>query len=140
MNSYAWTSPSSSQVDFGGITLDNFTLDDLNDDDFNPRAVEQTPPPNPATTVQVQVANVTTTTPPVQLVPPPALPPREFKKISPVPENNNNPFSDNFSTNSGLDDDPFGMSTFSSAPAIAKPAVNPHPLASLDDLDPFKNI
>merc|ERR1712154_21575 len=41
-------STSSSQVDFGGITLDNFTLDDLNDDDFNPRAVEQTPPPNPA--------------------------------------------------------------------------------------------
>lgn len=132
-------STSSSQVDFGGITLDNFTLDDLNDDDFNPRAVEQTPPPNPATTVQVQVANVTTTTPPVQLVPPPALPPREFKKISPVPENNNNPFSDNFSTNSGLDD-PFGMTSFSSAPAIAKPAVNPNPLASLDDLDPFKNL
>ena len=49
-------------------------------------------------------------------------------------------FSDSFSTNSGLNDDPFGMSTFSSAPAIAKPAVNPNPLASLDDLDPFKNI
>jgi hypothetical protein len=29
-----------SQTDFGGITLDNFTLDDLNDDDFNPRAVQ----------------------------------------------------------------------------------------------------
>ena len=48
-------------------------------------------------------------------------------------------FSDTFSANSGLDD-PFGMTSFSSAPAIAKPAVNPNPLASLDDLDPFKNL
>jgi hypothetical protein len=137
-------SNTSSQVDFGGITLNNFTLDDLDDDEFNPRAVEQSQPANSANIVQV--ANVTTTSPapahivPAALVPPPALPPREFKKVSPVPENNNNPFSDSFSTNSGLNDDPFGMSTFSSAPAIAKPAVNPHPLASLDDLDPFKNI
>ena len=83
-------STTSSTVDFGGITLDNFTLDDLNDDEFNPRAVEQPSAPSPF----VQVGSVTTTTPtsaPV-LVPPPALPPREFKKISPVPENNNNPF------------------------------------------------
>ena len=29
---------------------------------------------------------------PAALVPPPALPPREFNKVSPVPENNNNPF------------------------------------------------
>merc|ERR1712223_772244 len=127
-------STTSSTVDFGGITLDNFTLNDLNNDEFNPRAVEQPSAHSPF----VQVGSVTTTTPtsaPV-LVPPPALPPREFKKISPVPENNNNPFS----TNSGLNDDPFGMTSFSSAPAIAKPAVNPNPLASLDDLDPFKNI
>ena len=48
-------------------------------------------------------------------------------------------FSDTFSANSGLDD-PFGMTSFSSAPAIAKPAVNSNPLASLDDLDPFKNL
>merc|ERR1711978_526364 len=33
-------SNTSSQVDFGGITLNNFTLDDLDDDEFNPRAVE----------------------------------------------------------------------------------------------------
>jgi len=135
-------SNTSSQVDFGGITLNNFTLDDLDDDEFNPRAVEG----QSQTANIVQVANVTTTSPapahiaPTALVPPPALPPREFKKVSPVPENNNNPFSDSFSTNSGLNDDPFGMSSFSSAPAIAKPAVNPNPLASLDDLDPFKNI
>merc|ERR1712241_469244 len=126
-------STTSSTVDFGGITLDNFTLDDLNDDEFNPRAVEQ---PAPSPFVQVGSVPTTTPTPAPVLVPPPALPPREFKKISPVPENNNNPFS----TNSGLNDDPFGMTSFSSAPAIAKPAVNPNPLASLDDLDPFKNI
>jgi hypothetical protein len=133
----------SSQVDFGGITLNNFTLDDLDDDEFNPRAEQGG---QSQTANIVQVANVTTTSPapahiaPAALVPPPALPPREFKKVSPVPENNNNPFSDSFSTNSGLNDDPFGMSSFSSAPAIAKPAVNPNHLASLDDLDPFKNI
>ena len=27
-------------MDFGGITLDNFELDGLNDDDFDPRAEE----------------------------------------------------------------------------------------------------
>jgi len=128
-----------SQTDFGGITLDNFTLDDLNDDDFNPRGVDsqqkQKQQQTPSTLVQVLTANEPTTTPTSLLVPPPALPPREFKKISPVPENNNNPFS----ANSGLDD-PFGMTSFSSAPAIAKPAVNSNPLASLDDLDPFKNL
>jgi len=134
-----------SQTDFGGITLDNFTLDDLNDDEFNPRAVDSQLKQQqqlPSTLVQVLTANEPTTTPTGLLVPPPALPPREFKKISPVPENNNNPFSDTFSANSGLDD-PFGMTSFSSAPAIAKPlieAVNPNPLASLDDLDPFKNL
>merc|ERR1712172_304122 len=130
-----------SQTDFGGITLDNFTLDGLNDDDFNPRAVDsqqKQQQQTPSTLVQVLTANEPTT-PTSLLVPPPALPPREFKKISPVPENNNNPFSDTFSANSGLDD-PFGMTSFSSAPAIAKPAVNSNPLASLDDLDPFKNL
>merc|ERR1712083_986242 len=133
-------SNTSSQVDFGGITLNNFTLDDLDDDEFNPRAVENNG--HSQTTNIVQVANVTTTSPaPPALVPPPALPPRDFKsQTAPVQENNNNPFSDSFSANSGLNDDPFGMSTFSSTPAIAKPAANPHPLASLDDLDPFKNI
>ena len=81
-----------SQTDFGGITLDNFTLDDLNDDDFNPRAVDsQQKQQTPSTLVQVLTANEPTT-PTSLLVPPPALPPREFKKISPVPENNNNPF------------------------------------------------
>ena len=84
-----------SQTDFGGITLDNFTLDDLNDDDFNPRAVDsqqkQQQQQTPSTLVQVLTANEPTT-PTSLLVPPPALPPREFKKISPVPENNNNPF------------------------------------------------
>jgi len=134
-------SNTSSQVDFGGITLNNFTLDDLDDDEFNPRAVENNG--HSQTTNIVQVANVTTTSPaPPALVPPPALPPRDFKsQTAPVQENNNNPFSDSFSANSGLNDDPFGMSTFSSNPAIAKPAVpNLNPLTSLDDLDPFKNI
>merc|ERR1712110_1071082 len=52
-----------SQTDFGGITLDNFTLDDLNDDDFNPRAVDsqQKQQQTPSTLVHVLTANEPTT-------------------------------------------------------------------------------
>merc|ERR1712008_540355 len=63
-----------SQTDFGGITLDNFTLDDLNDDEFNPRAVDslkQQQQQLPSTLVQVLTANEPTTTPTGLLVPPP---------------------------------------------------------------------
>merc|ERR1712008_640592 len=68
-----------SQTDFGGTTLDNFTLDDLNDDEFNPRAVDsqlkqQQQQQLPSTLVQVLTANEPTTTPTGLLVPPPALP------------------------------------------------------------------
>ena len=117
-------SSSSSQVDFGGINFENLTLGDFQDDDFDPRAAEPAPAP--------------------VLFPPPALPPRESKAPPTPTENNNNPFMTPAPSNGipGLDD-PFGMSSFSSTPAIAKPmtsVVSNNPLASLDDLDPFKNI
>merc|ERR1711935_1051637 len=64
-----------SQTDFGGITLDNFTLDDLNDDEFNPRAVDsqlkQQQQQLPSTLVQVLTANEPTTTTPTGLLVPP---------------------------------------------------------------------
>lgn len=125
----------SSQVDFGGFAHDNFTLDDLQDDEFDPRAAE------PSSPAPAQNMAVVPSTPPI--LAPPALPPREFKKTSPVPENNNNPF--NFPPTNVVGSgaaDPFGMASFSSTPAIDKPLpTNVSSLAStLDDLDPFKNI
>ena len=114
-----------SKVDFG-LTLDNFTLEDLQDDDFDPRALDNSPAPMmaPVTTPVTPVAPVLST--PV-LSPPPALPPRDVKKS----ENNNNPFMDS--------SDPFGMATFT-PPSAIKPQHPSNPLASLDDLDPFKNL
>merc|ERR1712141_206908 len=84
----------SSQMDFGGITLDNFELDGLNDDDFDPRAEEAARSALPLSTAPaILVAPAPTF--------PPALPPRELnmKKTSPIPaENNNNPFNNPFNT------------------------------------------
>jgi len=115
-----------SKLDFG-LTMDNFTLEDIQDDDFDPRALDSSPAP------VTPIAHVT----PV-LAPPPALPPRDAPKTA---ENNNNPFmdsSDPFGSASKSIDDPFGMATFTPPNAI-KP-MNSNPLASLDDLDPFKNL
>ena len=115
-----------SKLDFG-LTMDNFTLEDIQDDDFDPRALDSSPAP------VTPIAHVT----PV-LAPPPALPPRDAPKTA---ENNNNPFmdsSDPFGSASKSIDDPFGMATFTPPNAI-KP-INSNPLASLDDLDPFKNL
>jgi len=148
----------SSQMDFGGITLDNFELDGLNDDDFDPRAEESsqsslykslqnTPISAPTQVINTPspVAPLSTVPPVVQLAPPPALPPRDQMKqisktgaISPALENNNNPFNNPFGFPSS---DPFGMAplaTNSSTPAITP--SRPDPFAALDDLDPFKNI
>merc|ERR1712150_134419 len=89
-----------SQMDFGGITLDNFELDGFNDDDFDPRAEEAARSASvlsaPSTAPAILVASPT--------FPPPALPPRQelnsMRKTSPIPamENNNNPFNNPFNT------------------------------------------
>lgn len=130
----------SSQMDFGGITLDNFELDGFNDDDFDPRAEEAARSAVPPSTVPaILVASPTF---------PPALPPRaelNMKKTSPIPlaENNNNPFNNPFNTPPTSSGDPFGMASFASnqTPAITPTNLSkPDPFAALDDLDPFKNI
>lgn len=132
----------SSQMDFGGITLDNFELSGLNDDDdFNPRAEESgsSMPTTPAPTfTTTPAAPAPISAPVLQLAPPPALPPRDqmIKKPSPVPENNNNPFNNPFSSSSS---DPFGMASFAANTSAITPS-KPDPFAALDDLDPFKNI
>jgi len=127
-----------SQMDFGGITLDNFELDGFNDDDFDPRAEEAARSALPLSTAPaILVAPAPTF--------PPALPPRELnmKKTSPIPaENNNNPFNNPFNT-PPTSSDPFGMASFASnqTPAITPTNLSkPDPFAALDDLDPFKNI
>merc|ERR1712020_483353 len=106
-----------SQMDFGGITLDNFELDGFNDDDFDPRAEEASRSvlsSAPSTAPAILVASPT--------FPPPALPPRgqelSMKKTSPIPlamENNNNPFNNPFNNTpptNNSSSDPFGMATF----------------------------
>jgi len=130
------------KLDFG-LTMDNFTLEDVQDDDFDPRALDSSP-------VQVTpIAQVAPVTPVAQvapiahvtpvLAPPPALPPRDAQK---TPENNNNPFMDCVDPfGPSKASDPFGMATFTSpSPNAIKPSPPSNPLASLDDLDPFKNL
>jgi len=139
-----------SQMDFGGITLDNFELDGFNDDDFDPRAEEASRSvlsSAPSTAPAILVASPT--------FPPPALPPRgqelSMNKTSPIPlamENNNNPFNNPFNNTpptNNSSSDPFGMATFAAnnqtTPAITPTNLSkPDPFAALDDLDPFKNI
>ena len=130
------------KLDFG-LTMDNFTLEDIQDDDFDPRALDSSPVQvtplaqvAPVTPV-AQVAPIAHVTP--VLAPPPALPPRDAQK---TPENNNNPFMDCVDPfGPSKASDPFGMATFTSpSPNAIKPSPPSNPLASLDDLDPFKNL
>jgi len=147
--------------------LDTMTLDDLNDDDFDPRAGLSTgdtgdssdasddfnPRGNSATTSNPRTHSMATpvikppsaVTPqatPTRILPPPTLPPRDPSKITaakvPVMAN---PFS------SPAANDPFGMSNFSTGPGAALPLVK-DPFSSgptfgntdfsLDELDPLK--
>lgn len=147
--------------------LDTMTLDDLNDDDFDPRAGLSTgdtgdssdasddfnPRGNSATTSNPRTHSMATPvikppsagTPqatPTRILPPPTLPPRDPSKITaakvPVMAN---PFS------SPAANDPFGMSNFSTGPGAALPLVK-DPFSSgptfgntdfsLDELDPLK--
>ena len=104
--------------------LDHMTLDDLNDDDFDPRAEEQNsdssesdefnPRGSAATPFSISspaTAPAVSSTPPAKILPPPSIPARDPNKIScskiaPVPVLGN-PFT-------ASANDAFGMSSFSS--------------------------
>ena len=104
--------------------LDHMTLDDLNDDDFDPRAEEQNsdssesdefnPRGSAATPFSISspaAAPAVSSTPPAKILPPPSIPARDPNKISgskiaPVPVLGN-PFT-------ASANDAFGMSSFSS--------------------------
>jgi len=136
--------------------LDTMTLDDLNDDDFDPRAIDNTSDSSesddfnprgsgfPAFTVDTPPVSKPPTaaphTAPAKILPPPSIPSRDPSKIagSKVAPVMGNPFT--LSAN-----DAFGMSSFS---ANGQQAKDPFPAASgfgqpanfsLEQLDPFKN-
>lgn len=136
--------------------LDGFTLDDLNDEDFNPRAGgaatseddddfqfdpravanSSGSPTNNFSPPPASAANG-----PMMLSPPPALPPRDPQKLI-INNNVANPFSNGV----GVSNDLFGMGSFdSSMPAPANGKHNnfssgfSKPNFSLDELDPLKN-
>jgi len=166
----------------GGAGGDGFTLDDLNDlNDFNPRqSSEDEDDFDPRGQPQPQKAAAPAASA-ILSVHPPVLPPRDQTKITapaaaqPIPnlfaqESNvaaaspTNPFSTSFgsaSTTAAPSADPFGMSTFESAPspftqpptqksnlsgfgadAWATAAVTPAPavnvMSAFDDLDPLR--
>ena len=124
--------------------LDHMTLDDLNDDDFDPRAEEQNSdssesddfnPRGPAGTPFTITSPVikppaSSASPPAKILPPPSIPARDPNKISgskiaPVV---GNPFTASAS-------DAFGMSSFSTG-NVVQPSVKVSPLSQLatDDL------
>ena len=150
-------------ADVGGVgnKLDGFSLDDINDDDFNPRATSEdsdedeeaaaarSPPPQSAPPQALSPA----------ALPPPALPPRvtsnngsnltstpTFTKQAADNIFSSNPFSGDGSGGGGVD--LFGMSAFQSptsgalkgekspfAPSSAAAAVGQ---SFFDDLDPLR--
>jgi len=145
--------------------LDTMTLDDLNDDDFDPRAGNNTidtgdssdtsddfnPRGTAGTTLSLGTpvikppSAVPPQATPTRILPPPSLPPRDPAKITaaklPVTAN---PFSSPAATAAS---DPFGMSTFSTGPGAALPmAKDPFSSGltfggadfSLDELDPLR--
>lgn len=138
--------------------LDGFSLDDLNDDDFNPRAFGANTSAAPEEdsddtndendfNPRADLPPPATKAPAVILAPPPALPPREAPPI-PTPSNNtkidvfssDDPFASNPFTGS---QDPFGMSAFDSG-AKSKNPLDAFQAGlgignfSLDELDPLK--
>jgi len=139
------------------------TLDDLNDDDFDPRAEENPGDSSdtsddfnprsgslsatPVSVKPVSAASPPSSAPPTRILPPPSLPPRDPTKLPapaaaapprlPAPVLPN-PFA------APAPSDPFGMSTFSSGAAtqIVKDPFSSDVFGgadfSLDELDPLK--
>lgn len=159
--------PSDKLINFDApvTKLDTMTLDDLNDDDFDPRAGNNTidtgdssdtsddfnPRGTAGTTLSLGTpiikppSAVPPQATPTRILPPPSLPPRDPAKITaaklPVTAN---PFSSPAATAAS---DPFGMSTFSTGPGAALPmAKDPFSSGltfggadfSLDELDPLR--
>ena len=87
--------------------FDNMTLDDLNDDDFDPRAGDQTGDSDSSDDFNPRSFPVLPS-PAKGVKSPPALPPREQGSVKPV---SNNPFSSPAGL-TGFSQDPFGMPTF----------------------------
>merc|ERR1711953_345354 len=135
--------------------LDHMTLDDLNDDDFDPRAEEQNSdssesddfnPRGSAATTPFTISSpvmkppvAAVSTPPAKILPPPSIPARDPTKISgsKIAPVLGNPFT-------ASANDAFGMSSFSSGsiqPTLQDPfAAGAFGAAdfSLDQLDPLK--
>ena len=150
------------ESDVGGVgnKLDGFSLDDINDDDFNPRATsEDSEEDEEARSPPPQSAPPQALSPPL---PPPALPPRVASNNSQNSSNltstptftkqaadnifSSNPFGGVGDGSGGVD--PFGMSAFQSpasgahkgdkspfAPSSAAAAVGQN---FFDDLDPLR--
>lgn len=130
-------------VDTPTAKLDIMSLNDLNDEDFDPRADDQTDDTsdtsdffNPRISTTTSSIFNTPNTPSRSALPPilspPTITPRDPTKVIGKPVN---PFTSPTSAN-----DPFGMMNFSSAPH-QKPFHDDFtsPNFSLDDLDPLKN-
>ena len=118
--------------------VDNFTVDDINDADFDPRAGDSDSSDdfnNRFNNVQINntpVQNVSTPQQMVGITPPPSFPPPNFNSVvtphsAPVkqmfaaqpppaipPRESKNPFAAGF----GGNQDPFGMSTFNASEQV----------------------
>jgi len=126
--------------------FDTMTLDDLNDDDFDPRAgggdesSDSSDDFNPRSTSVVidPPSAAQLTTPTHFILSPPAIPPREPPRKA-VNNNSSNPFGTPFSGGGVGSPDPFGMTNFSTP--NEKSLVSSSLLGSPDvfaDLDPLK--
>lgn len=137
--------------------LDAMTLDDLNDDDFDPRAGDSSDsgedfnprakPPifSPPDQVRSNPAVSSMSGQGQVILPPPALPPRDPAKINATPKAPvmSNPFG---STPFSPSQDPFGMSNFGMTPRTKEMRDGfttgisfGNGDFSLDELDPLKN-
>ena len=149
-------------VEGSSSKLDGFDLDDLNDDDFNPRAAsDEDDEEGAASGGQLDDDAPPPAMPPPQIIrPPPAAPARpspavvgEQAKVNMTlsndlfaPKDANDPFAKNPFASSGSND-PFGMASFSEAgsagqhqaPNAFQAGITTGTAAfSLDQLDPLK--
>lgn len=125
--------------------FDNMTLDDLNDDDFDPRAGNQTGDSDSSDDFNPRSAPVIQQSPAIPppgqsiLLSPPVLPPRDPGNAKPV---STNPFNSPAAFNSpaGFPQDPFGMPTFNTPEKKAAQALGfGAPIQDVfADLDPLK--
>jgi len=125
--------------------FDTMTLDDLNDDDFDPRAGSDTSddfnprrPSFPTPVIRQEPVKSVSTPGSAFILSPPAIPPRVGgTPVSTTPAAPTNPFSSPFATNGGTPSDPFGMTTFNTpTDKMQTPSFGSTGLFA--DLDPLK--